>query len=400
MRRLIFAVPLILAAQSPGHAADLRAGFIAAIELNADIRALTAQRDVIAARRRGSETLLPGAPTLAPSWRTQVNPQRTGYQEFELGVDAPIWLPGESRALRGSVTAQEQQLDARLRQARIAVAGEVRDAYWAWGLALAEREAARARLNAARVLERDMARQTAGGNAPRTDLLVAQSEARDAEGSLRIAEGQVRDAALAFRALTGRDPTSGTAEPVARVGVPGAALRDLPQAAVASTSLLLARAEERLAQVRDRASPTIFAGWRRERDAFGDRWVDRPQIGIRIPFSYGPQVEERVATARAEATAAEAQLATIARAFESAERRARAQREDAEALTTITEQRHRALAEQAGLIETAFRAGNVPFIEVARVRAQLAQSDATRRRTRVERDRAASTINQILGVEP
>ena len=400
MRRLLFALSAILLVPIPLQAADLRAGFTAAIELNAEIRALTAQRDVIAARRRGSEALLPGAPTFAPSWRTQVNPQRTGYQEFELGLDAPIWLPGESRALGGTVTAQEQQLEARLRQARIVVAGEVRDAYWGWALALAEREASRARLNAARVLERDMARQTAGGNASRTDLLVAQSEARDAEGALRIAEGQVRDAALAFRALTGRDPTVGAAEPVARASVPGAALRDLPQAAVASTSLLLARAEERLAQVRDRASPTIFAGWRRERDAFGERWVDRPQIGIRIPFSYGPQVEERVATARAEAIAAEAQLAAIARGFETAERRARAQRADAEALTTITEQRHRALAEQAGLIETAFRAGNLPFIEVARVRAQLAQSDATRRRTRVERDRAASTINPILGVEP
>lgn len=381
-------------------AADLRSGFTAALELNADIRALSAQRAVIAARRRGTETLLPGAPTLAPSWRTQVNPQRSGYQEFEINVDAPIWLPGEARALRGSVTAQEQQLEARLRQARIALAGEVRDSYWAWGLALAEREAARARLVGARVLERDMGRQTAGGNAPRTDLLVAQSEARDAEGALRIAEGQVRDAALAFRALTGQDPTAGTAEPVARASIPGATLRDLPQAAVAATSLVLARAEERLARVRDRASPTVFAGYRREREAFSEQWRDRPVIGIRIPFSYGPQVEERVATARAEATAAEAQFATIARVFESAERRARAQREDAEALTTITEQRHRALAEQAGLIETAFRAGNVPFIEVARARAQLAQSDATRRRTRVERDRAASTINQILGVEP
>lgn len=329
-----------------------------------------------------------------------MNPQRSGYQEFEVGVEAPIWLPGEARALRGTVTAQDQQLDARLRQARITLAGEVRDAYWAWALALAERDAARARLVAARALERDVARQAAAGNAPRTDLLVAQAEARDAEGATRIAEGQVRDAALAFRALSGRDPSAGAAERVARAGVPGAALRDLPQTALAATSLQLARAEERLAQVRDRSSPTVFAGWRRERDAFGEPWRDRPMIGIRIPFSYAPQVEERLATARAEATAAEAQLASIARNFESAERRARAQREDAEALTTLTEQRHRALAEQAGLIETAFRAGNVPFIEVARVRAQVAQSDAIRRRTRVERDRAASTINQILGVEP
>ncbi|MBR0655504.1 TolC family protein [Plastoroseomonas arctica] len=400
MRSLLLALPLMLGMQAPSAATDLRSGFAAAVELNAEIRSLTAQRDVIAARRSGSEALLPGAPTLSPSWRTQVNPQRSGYQEFEVGVDAPIWLPGESRALRGSVTAQEQQWEARLRQARITVAGEVRDAYWAWGLALAEREAARARLAAARLLERDMGRQAAGGNAPRTDLLVAQADARDAEGTLRIADGQVRDAVLAFRALTGRDPRSGPSESVARASIPGAALRDLPQAAVAATSLVLARAEERLAQVRDRASPTLFAGYRREREAFGERWVDRPMIGIRIPFTYGPQVEERAAMARAEAMSAEAQLATIARTFESTERRARAQREDAEALTGLTEQRYRALAEQTGLIETAFRAGNVTFIEVARARAQLAQADAARRRTRVERDRAASVINQILGVEP
>lgn len=400
MRSLLLALLLMLGMLAPSAATDLRSGFAAALELNADIRSLTAQRDVIAARRRGSEAFLPGAPTLAPAWRTQVNPQRSGYQELEISVDAPIWLPGESRALRGSVTAQEQQLEARLRQARIGVAGEVRDAYWAWGLALAEREAARARLAAARLLERDIGRQAAGGNVPRTDLLVAQSEARDAEGALRIADGQVRDAALTFRSLTARDPSPGPAEVVARASIPGAALRDLPQAAVAATSLVLARAEERLAQVRDRASPTLFAGYRRERDAFGERWVDRPVIGIRIPFSYGPQVEERVAITRAEATSAEAQLAAIARVFESAERRARAQREDADALTGLTEQRYRALAEQAGLIETAFRAGNVAFIEVARARAQLAQADAARRRTRVERDRAASVINQILGVEP
>lgn len=400
MRRFLLVSVLSLAAANAGHAADLRSGFAAAIELNADIRALSAQRDVLAARRRGSESFLPGAPTIIPSWRTQVNPQRTGYQEFELGMDAPIWLPGEARALRGSVSAQELQLEARLRVARITVAGEVRDAYWSWNLALAEREAARARLASSRNLERDMGRQATAGNAPRTDLLVAQAEARDAQGALRLAEAQVRDAGLAFRTLTGRDPSAGPAEPIARAPVPGAALQDLPQAALTNTSLELARAEERLAQVRDRASPTVFASWRRERDSFGEQWRDRPIVGIRIPFAYAPQVQERVAAARADATAAQAQLATIGRSFETAQLRSRAQREDAEALITITEQRHRALAEQSGLIETAFRAGNIDFIEVVRVRAQLAQSDAARRRARVERDRAASLINQILGVEP
>jgi outer membrane protein TolC len=35
-----------------------------------------------------------------------------------------------------------------------------------------------------------------------------------------------------------------------------------------------------------------------------------------------------------------------------------------------------------------------------RVRAQLAQADAARRRARAEASRAASQINQVLGIEP
>jgi cobalt-zinc-cadmium efflux system outer membrane protein len=400
-RLLLPALAVLLGFSPPAaRAADLRAGFALALELNAEIRAATAQREVLAARRRGAEALLPGAASVSPSWRSQANPGRGGYQEFEVTADVPIWMPGEARALRGTVSAQDTQLDARLRQARIAVAGEVREAYWAWALAVAEHEAARARVAAARNLERDMGRQAGAGNAPRTDLLLAQAEARDAEGAARLAEAQQRAAVLAFRALTGQDPSLGAAEPMARVPVPGAAMRDLPQAVLLRASLDLARAEERLARVRDRESPSLFAGWRRERGDSGERWVDRPVIGIRIPFSHPPQVQERVATARAEAVSAEARLATTLRNAEAAEQRARAQREDAEELTRLTEQRHRALAEQTGLVETAYRAGNLPFIELTRARAQLAQSDIARRRARVERDRAASVINQILGVEP
>lgn len=87
MRRLLLALPLMLSIHSQASSADLRAGFAAAVELNAEIRTLTAQRDIIAARRRGSETLLPAAPTLAPSWRTQVNRKRaplTALRRVEL----------------------------------------------------------------------------------------------------------------------------------------------------------------------------------------------------------------------------------------------------------------------------------------------------------------------------
>ncbi len=76
--------------------------------------------------------LLPGAPAVTGSWRTTTFTQRRGYQEFEVGAEVPIWLPGESNALRGSAEAQGAQSEARVAAARLAVAGEVRNACWTW----------------------------------------------------------------------------------------------------------------------------------------------------------------------------------------------------------------------------------------------------------------------------
>ena len=395
---LLLATVLVWA--TPGQAYDVRSGFNAAVDLNAELRGLLAQRAVIEARRQGSQSLLPAAPSISPSWRTTTFTQRTGFQEFEIGGEIPVWLPGEARALRGTVEAQTAQLDARIAEARITLAGLVREAYWSWAAANAEREAAQARVTAARALERDLGRQVAAGQVPRADLLLAAADARDAEATLRSAAGAVRDAGIAFRTLTGRDPVQGQPERAAPPPTGEAALRALPAAIVARTSQDLARTEERLAQVRDRANPALFGGWRRERDATGAPYIDRILVGVRIPFSYAPQVNERIATARAEAALAEATLSTVARTLAGADRRARAQAEDAAAIAALAEQRHRALAEQTGFSEAAYRAGNLPFAEVVRVRAQIAQADAQRRRARVEQGRIASVINQTLGLEP
>jgi outer membrane protein, heavy metal efflux system len=396
-------VALVVAAAiaaAEARAAGLREGFEGAVGLNAELRALAAQRDVLAARRRGAQALLPGAPSVDLGWRTDIITNRRGFEEYDVSVSAPLWLPGEARALGGSVDAQEARLAARAAQQRLVVAGEVRNAYWAWAAAGGERDAARSRVAAAQALERDTNRQVAAGNAPRADLLLATADLRDAQAALRAAEAAVRDAALAFRALTGLPPTPDPGERPAAVGATPALVRENPQAAAARAAIALAGAEQRLAEVRDRASPDLFGGYRRERFARGEDYGDRLLIGIRIPFTYGPAVQERLALARADAVAAEATLATLERTLAAAEARARAQREDAVELARLAEERHRALAEQAALSEASYRAGQTAFFELVRVRAQLAQADAARRRARTEASRAASQINQVLGIEP
>jgi len=115
---------------------------------------------------------------------------------------------------------------------------------------------------------------------------------------------------------------------------------------------------------------------------------------------HGPSYREALAEARAGVTTAEAELASAERSLRGAVEQAREAREAAIELTRLAEARHAALAEQTRLYEAAYRGGEQALIEVVRVRAQLADADAARRRARAEAGRATSEINQVLGIEP
>ena len=152
--------------------------------------------------------------------------------------------------------------------------------------------------------------------------------------------------------------------------------------------------------MRDRANPNIGAQLRWARDARGEDLSPNLLVSGRLPLRHPPTYREQLAGARAGTLAAEAELATTDRILRGAVDRTRAAREAALDLARLAEARHAALGQQARLYEAAYRGGQLPLIEVVRVRTQLAEADAARRRARAEASRAASEINQVLGLEP
>jgi cobalt-zinc-cadmium efflux system outer membrane protein len=389
---------LLLAAVCGASAAGLREGFEAALPLNAELRSLEAQRDVVAARRARGDALLPLAPSVAGGVRSDVIGQDRGYLQLETGATAPLWLPGEARALRGTADAQGAALAAQIARQRLLVAGGVRAAYWAWAIAAAEQEAQRARVVLARALEQDLARQVRGGQVPEADLLVATADLRQAEAALRERALAAREAAIAFRVLTGREPSQGAEERPS-----GEAVRpdpNDPRLEAARAAVDANRAAERLAATRDRANPDVGAQLRWQRDARGEALSPNLLVSGRLPLRHPPTYRESLADARAGTLTAEAELVTAERVLRGAVDRARAAREAAFDLLRLAEARFAALSRQRQFYEEAYRAGQLPLIEVVRVRAQLADADSNRRRVRAEAGRAASDINQVLGIEP
>ena len=394
----VLAAALGLGAATPAGAAGIREGFQGALGLNADLRALEAQRPVLDARRARADALLPLAPSVGGGVRTGIGSQNPGYLQLDAAATAPLWLPGESRALRGLAEAQGAANTQQVARARLLLAGQVRDAYWTWAVAAAAQEAQRGRLAQARALERDVGRGVEAGNVARADLLVATATMREAEVALREATQAAREAAIAFRVLTSLEPTARPAEtPAVEAREPRA---DDPRLVAGRAAVESGRANERLTAVRDRENPQLGAQLRAQRDRGGEGLEPNILVLGRLPLRHGPTYREALAQARAGTVTSEAELVTTERTLRGAVDRAREARAAALDLTRLAEARHAALAEQARLYEAAYRAGQLPFIEVVRVRMQLADADLSRRRARAEAGRAASDINQVLGQEP
>ncbi len=361
--------------------------------LSAELRSLDARRAEIDARMRRANALTPGAPSVGVGYTTDRLTHNRGYQEIEVELAVPVWLPGQARAQRGLAATETRRLAAQISAQRLMLAGEVREAYWAWAAADAAVAAAHARSSSATALAQDAGRQARGGQVPLADSLIATADARESASALREAQATLRDSRLAFRALTGREPAAGWAE----VPRDGDAPPQHPRIVAAQLGIDIGRANLRIAQVEDRDNPEIGVFGRQERDNRDSGWDARVGVRVRFPFAHPPR--RRRAAAQGEIMTATAEACPPT--HPAAEReRSRSALADTRAAAELAEQRFRALHQAASLGERAFRQGQATLADALRLRALLAAADAERRRTDVARRHAVSRYNQAIGVEP
>ncbi|WP_431266713.1 hypothetical protein [Dankookia sp. P2] len=147
----------------------------AALGIDAGARAILGQRAAIRARDAQVRSPIAGSPALGGSFRSDTRGPRLA-NEWDVEIGAPLWLPGQRGALAGTVTAGVEEQDRRLALRRLELAGLLRDAYWAVGLAVSELGVARDRLATARDIGRDVQRRVELGDIPETEALLTRNE--------------------------------------------------------------------------------------------------------------------------------------------------------------------------------------------------------------------------------
>lgn len=388
-------------AQTGAPAPDLKSLFDAAWAHQPESHALQSRRDAVQAQRRAASAWTAERPALEASYKTDRPTGNEGARDLTVGVTVPLWLPGERRGAGALAEAEAAAVDSRFSAARLRMAGAVREAWWSWQRAKADVEITREQLESTRRIAGDVARRARAGELARSDQYQADGAVAGAEIAMAQSEVAAAVALQQLQSLIGGPFGSGPAAGAAPEPVP--VTENMPTHPALSEQADRAAVAERssaLAATQSRANPELTLSTTRDRGAFGQGYGQAVTLAVRIPMGGGPRHDGRVASARAEAAEALAQLSIEHTRLQS-ERNAAKTRVEATRLQVIAAERRATLArETRGFFDKSYRLGETDLPTRLRVEAEAADAERQAARSRVEQAAAISAWRQALGLLP
>ncbi len=388
----------------PTDTVSLKQAFDAAWARQPEALALAARRDATRAQQQAAQAWTPEPPALELAHKSDRLNRNRGLREFEVGVAVPIWLPDERSRSAALADAEGRALESRVTAAQLRVSALVREVWWQWQRSRIEADIARDQFGNAQRIAADVARRVKAGDLARADQHQADGAVAAAESVLAQAQASLSAALQQLRANTGAAlADTGTAVSATAEPAPEAAAADIDaHAAVQALKDQVAVAEgtAALAATQSRAHPELSLAATRERDAFGESNQQTITLGLRFPFGGGPRHDARTASARAEATQVQAQLA-LERDRLVAEREAGRVRVDAARTQLAAADRRVLLArESRGFFDKSFRLGETDLPTRLRIEAEAADAERQAARSQIDLAAAISSWRQALGLLP
>lgn len=365
-------------------------------------RASPARRDAASASVQSAQRWTPEPPALEVGLKTDRLSRNEGGREQVAGVSVPLWLPGERQQSVLLAEAEQRALDGRMAAALWRTAGAVREAWWAFHLADLEVDLAQERKIAAQRLADDVARRVKAGDLARTDEHQAQAAlaAAQAQAATSVA-GQSRARQMLIALLGAMPPVAWSSQSEALPSGNSDAFTDRhPLLQEWAAKAALARSAQDLARVQKRANPELTLEAVRERGAYGERYSQSVNVGLRFPLGSNPRYQAKVALATAEQIEADTQLANERERL-LAEATAAEARVQGARLASEAAARRAALAQQTrGYFAKSFNLGETDWPTRLRVESEAFEAERAAARARIEWAEAVSAWRQTLGLLP
>lgn len=322
--------------------------------------------------------------------------RRTGggsLSESEVGVSAPVWLPGQRQSRAGAAEAGIHAAQRAIEAARLRLAGELRQSALAVSAQEAETRQADLEFRLAKTLAEDVERRVRAGDLARADALAANAEMLQAQANQQAAALRLQQARDRWQLLTGLLPV-----PSVPTEVADASTGEHPELAAATARVERARRRLELAERTRREPPEIGVRMRRDTDDTGS--ATSLGVSLSVPFGADRLSAPLLAQARGELDVALAEEERVRDRIALESQSARLQVQGARQQLEAERSRATLLRQRAELIDRSFRAGDTALPELLRALAAAYQADAAVLRQQAALAQAQARLSQSLGLLP
>ena len=392
------------AAQTVNQPPNLKQALDAAWQLSPLARAEGNRRSALAAKENAANSWLSGEPVAGIARTTDQFNRNDGFREVGAQVSLPIWNPGVRAAAQANISAQRQDFDGQFALGKLKLAGELRVLAANAATAQIELDLNKRKLLDANVLAQDLSRRVKAGENARVDGLHAQVLVQQAQAAIAQADSQLTRLQNHWRSLTGLTavaPLNETLSNLATNDLANAPVPpDHPALRYAQAQLASAQAKLALAEADKRNPMSIGLGVSQERSNFAAISEIKLRISLGIPLGGDNRNAPKIAAARAELDAAQAEADEVQRQLPAELAAAAADLRAARLAQAATFERVRLSTEVQALITKSWRLGDSDL--PARLRADNEQFEASLSlaRSRVDVQRAIANLNQAHGVLP
>jgi outer membrane protein TolC len=350
------------------------------------------------ARRDQADSLFAADPALVLRHQTDAIGDGNGLREWEAGLEAPLWLPGQKADRRREAGGLLDQANAYEALRRLTVAGELRERLWELLIARETETHAEQSLDGARALQRAVARRVEAGELARAELNLVLKETLAREAELMQAQNALALAIEHYRRYVGTDELP--AQP--REPLPASeALDDRhPKLMMAEVLVQRARAARDRTRGERHGNPSLYIGGLQTRDASTTPYQSSVDLQLRVPLGLASQARPALAGAERALTEALADLARTRLELVEELHHREAAMQAAQDQLRLAGRRDALAAEGLRLAQRAFELGEGDLFKLLAARQQAVEASRLRAVSELELGQAIARFNQAAGVVP
>ncbi len=365
---------------------------------NPQLEVMQARLKHVDALSKTTQSLWSSDPAFTVSHYNDLIIDNDGLQEWEVGMDLPLWLPGQKAARQKTIDQQRSVVNASEPALKLQLAGIVREILWNIELSKNQMMIAEQEWEVVKKLEQDVNKRVELGDLAQSDLILTQQESLSKEAAWRKARQEYRHAQHRYDMITGLKVLPENFEEMASddlsISMEHPALKEAHKKVTHSMN------QRDQMMLEKRGSPSLFVGSRHERGNSDEGFANSIGLSFSMPLGLAAQTTPKVTAAEVDLTENRSQMEILHRelniAIQDASRELIATKEQYDFAQRQNELSKKNLA----MSHKAFSLGESSLIELIRIQAQAFATERNMHQKQLEVGLQTARLNQAKGIIP